>query len=434
MMRSLTAIKTFMGVKTCQGTSSLVPKSHGNEWPLAPVYVAAMLFLVLPLLSAQPTNWNDAARELARHTAEKMGTPSNVSLTVKNSSLLSAADVVEIRHDVESQLSSAGMRIVKPDQSVADLQLTLSQNVQGWLWVAELRRGNTSDAILIPVLTHQAPPLPGVSSAMTLHKTFLWAQPDATPVLDVAVLGGGSNPNALLVLDASMVALYRMQSSHWELEQAQPIARSRPWPRDLRGRLMIGHDRKFEAYLPGMKCTGSADSGLTMECHNADDPWPLGASDDSPRAFFGGRNFFTGAFAGGVGTGAAGPYPFFSAAGAHPDFKEALFLAQTNGVLRLNGSPQEGVSGWGSDLAGIKSSCGRNWQVLFTGTGDYTQPDSVQAGEAEGSVISSVSAPVDFPGPVTALWPASDSNTAIAVCKNLSTGRYEAFSLSIACR
>lgn len=402
-----------------------------NDKTLSVAFVLAAC-LLLPSLHAQstPTNWNEAARELARHIAEKIGSPSNVSLTVKNSSSLSAGDMAEIRRTVESQLSSSGMRLVKPDQSVADLQLTLSQNVQGWLWVAEIHHGNNSDAVLIPVFTRQALPLPGVSSAIALHKTVLWAQPDAAQVLDVAVLGGGSNPNALLVLDAAMVSLYRMQSSHWELEQAQPIARSRPWPRDLRGRLMLGHDRKFEAYLPGMKCTGSADSGLTMECHNADDPWPLGASSDGPRAFFGARNFFTGA----MSSGSASSNPFFSAASAQPDSKESLFFAQTNGSLRLSDTPSEAGSGWGSNLAGIRSGCGRNWHILFTGTGDYTQSDSIQAGEAEGGAIAPVGAPVDFPGPVTALWTASDSNTAIAICKNLSTGRYEAFSLSIACR
>ena len=83
---------------------------------------------------------------------------------------------------------------------------------------------------------------------------------------------------------------------------------------------------------------------------------------------------------------------------------------------------------------GIKSGCGRNWQLLLTAAGDYTQSDSIQAAEAEGSAIAPVGAPVDFPGPVTALWPASDGNSAIAVAKNLSTGRYEAFSLSITCR
>jgi len=416
-----------------QGTTSVVPKTHRNKRALAPALVGAALVLLFlsPQLRAQsaPTNWNEAARELARQTAEKVGSPSNISLTVKNASSLPAGDVAEIRHAIESQLSSSGMRIVKPEQSVADLQLTLSQNVQGWLWVAEIRRGNSTEAVLIPVFTRQAPPLPGVSSALTLHKTFLWAQPDATPVLDVAILGGGSNPNALLVLDSSMVSLYHMQSSHWELQQAQPIARSRPWPRDLRGRLMIGHDRKFDAHLPGMRCSGSADSGLTMECHNADDPWPLGANSDNPRAFFGARNFFTGAMNGGI----ANSGPFFSAASAQQDSRE-WFFAQTGNALRFSGSAFPGMNGWGSNIVGIKSGCGRNWQLLLTAAGDYTQSDSIQAAEAEGSAIAPVGAPVDFPGPVTALWPASDGNSAIAVAKNLSTGRYEAFSLSITCR
>src|SRR5262245_58817732 len=104
-----------------------------NDKALAFFVAVVLAVCPLPRLRAQsiPTNWNDAARELARHTAEKTGTPSNVSLTVKSLSSLSAGDVAEIRRAVESQLNSAGMRLVKPDQSIADLQLTLSQNVQG---------------------------------------------------------------------------------------------------------------------------------------------------------------------------------------------------------------------------------------------------------------------------------------------------------------
>ncbi|HTC95518.1 MAG TPA: hypothetical protein VK699_18890 [Terriglobales bacterium] len=428
MMRSLTP------ATTCQGTiplSGIVPKTHRSKWALVPALACALALLLLPQLRAQsiPTNWTEAARELARQISEKAGSPSSISLTIKNSSSLVNADVAEIRHTVETQLSSSGMRIVKPDQSVADIQLTLSQNVQGWLWVAEIHHGATSDAALVPVFTRQAPPLPGVSSTITLHKTFLWAQPDATPVLDVAVLGGGSNPNALLVLDSSMVSLYHAQQSHWELEQSQPIARSKPWPRDLRGRLMLGHDRKFEAYLPGMKCSGSADSGLTMECHNADDPWPLGNNNDGPKAFFGARNFFTGVMTSGI----ASPGPFFSAAVAQPDSKEWFFL-QTSNQLHFGASASPGINGWGSNVAAIKSNCGRSWQLLTTGAGDYTQSDSVQATEVEASAITPAGAPVDFPGPVTALWPASDGNSAIAISKNLGTGKYEAFSLSITCR
>src|SRR5260370_34744288 len=422
----------LIGIPRCSAPRNDKFKRHDDARAFRRLHVCVVvILLLLPQLRAQsaPTNWNEAARDLARQIAEKVGSPSNVSLAVRNTSPLSGSDVAEIRHTVEAQFNSSGLRIVKPDQSVADIQLTLSQTVQGWLWVADIRHGNNSDAVLIPVFPRQAPPLSGVSSTMTLHKTFLWSQPNATQVLDVAVLGGGSNPNTLLVLDSSMVSLYHMQQSHWELDQAQPIARSRPWPRDLRGRLIVGHDRKFEAYLPGMKCSGSADSGLTMECHSADDPWPLGATSDGPRAFFGARNFFTGVTSG----GATSTGPFFSAASAQQDFKE-WFFAQTNSLLHFIGNASGGRNGWGNNISAIKFCCGRHWQVLLTGAADHTQSDSIQAAEAEGVAPVPAGAPVDFAGPVSALRTAADGSTSVAVTKNLSTGKYEAFSLSITCR
>ena len=43
-----------------------------------------------------------------------------------------------------------------------------------------------------------------------------------------------------------------------------------------------------------------------------------------------------------------------------------------------------------------------------------------------------LSAPVDFPGPVTALWSAGGA-TALAVVRDLETGRYSAFLLTVVC-
>jgi hypothetical protein len=39
----------------------------------------------------------------------------------------------------------------------------------------------------------------------------------------------------------------------------------------------------------------------------------------------------------------------------------------------------------------------------------------------------------EFPGPVTALWPSAEGRSAIAVAKNLKTGRFDAFELAITC-
>ena len=76
------------------------------------------------------------------------------------------------------------------------------------------------------------------AAAMELREVSLWSQPER--ILDVAVIEG--NPARMLVLDANSVTFYRMQESRWLVEQSLPIAHSRPWPRDLRGRLVLRRD------------------------------------------------------------------------------------------------------------------------------------------------------------------------------------------------
>ena len=47
------------------------------------------------------------------------------------------------------------------------------------------------------------------------------------------------------------------------------------YPRDLRGRLWIGHDGDWKAFLPGIQCTGAQQLQPPMACHDSDDPWFL---------------------------------------------------------------------------------------------------------------------------------------------------------------
>jgi hypothetical protein len=97
-----------------------------------------------------------------------------------------------------------------------------------------------------------------------------------------------------------------------------------------------------------------------------------------------------------------------------------------------NSGPSE-ITGWGSDIAGLKTSCGMNSQVLATRPGDWNSPDSLRVFEIVNRQAVPVSAPVDFSGPITALWTAPGGSTAVAVDRSLTSGKYEAFSLSISC-
>jgi hypothetical protein len=188
---------------------------------------------------------------------------------------------------------------------------------------------------------------------------------------------------------------------------------------------------KFEAYLPGEKCSGAADSSLALRCAASDDPWPLGSDHDKARAFFGTRNFFTGALTGVPGVTSVAP--FYSAA-VVPKSDSQVLLESTDGKLRHLSGEDAGLA-TGSDIAAIQSECGAGWQLLLTGTGDPTQPDTIRAADFSGGSFVLVGAPLEFESPITALWPASDGASAMAVTSSPGvSGTYELFSISIACR
>jgi hypothetical protein len=79
----------------------------------------------------------------------------------------------------------------------------------------------------------------------------------------------------------------------------------------------------------------------------------------------------------------------------------------------------------------MKSACSGANEFLATGARDYTHTDSLQVFQTESSGTVAISAELEFPGPITALHAVSD--TPRAVVRNLKTGNYEAYRLSISC-
>ena len=97
-----------------------------------------------------------------------------------------------------------------------------------------------------------------------------------------------------------------------------------------------------------------------------------------------------------------------------------------------NFNPLAPMPSWGSDVAGIDGRCGAATQVLATRAGDATEPDGIQSWAVVDRAASPLTAPILFPGPVTALWTAG-SDSAVAVTRNLASGRYEAYLVTLAC-
>jgi hypothetical protein len=392
---------------------------------------AALLLVLLCVPVLRATDWKTPQEQLAEKIAAVTG-PGAIALDVTNRSSLSHVDVDRIRQGLSTQLASAGVRFVNPDQANATVQVFLSEDFQNYVWLAEIHQG-TNEPSIVMITTPRSDTLASTQdvSAMTIHKTLLWSE-DAR-ILDIAIVSG--NPQQMIVLDQDNVALYKFDNNRWLLEQALAIAHMHPWPRDLRGRLVLRKDHLFDAYLPGVFCRSGTAAPLTLNCYESDDPWPLGTDQYSVNAFFAHtRNFFTGALAPGVGKQTAVPAFYSAAAIPREKYILWLFAAVDGQVHMLDGMNDLIVSklGWGSDIAGVHSNCGGGWQVMAVGSADAVT-DSVRAYEIADREPASVTQPVEFNGSITALWPETDGSNAIAVSRASETGKYAAYRLAITC-
>lgn len=390
--------------------------------------LSALIALGLTLCLPAAAQWAEPIGQLAREIAAING-PGTVTLTAQNMSSLTADNIPLIKRDLQNELRAAGVRVVAAN-AAADIKLTLSENAQGYLWVAEVRQGSETRVAMVTATRSQNAATLQTSSLVTIHKTLLWSQ-DAR-ILDLALVQAGRDAH-MVVLDPENVSLFKMAGGGWIAEQQFTIPHTHAWPREVRGRLMLARDHLFDAYLPGVFCASTTTPPLTLNCRDAENPWPLTATQAAPLSAS--RNFFTGTLTPAIGKLASTPAFYSAAAIPRPLYTLWIFARTDGSVHMMDGVNDVGARArdWGSDIAAVKSSCGAQTQLLVTGTGDAETPDVMRAFEIADREPVEVAPAVDFGGPVTALWTASDERSATAVVKNLKTGKYDAFELSISC-
>ena len=376
------------------------------------------------------SDWQLPVTQMAGKISAATG-PGVIALDITNRSSISAADVEQIHRMLVSGLSASGVRVWQPDQAAATVQVTLSENLESYVWVAEVRQGTAVPAILMVSAPRPAAPIAAQNvPALTLHATPLMSQAD--PILDVTVIEG--SPRRALALSGMSVTVFEFKNGRWLAGQSLPISHAASFPRDLHGRIILRKDHLFDVYLPGVLCRSSEAGSLSMTCSRSDDPWPLANADSGLSAFYApARNFFTGALTPGVGKQKSAP-PFYSAAEVPKD-KYALWLfAGVDGQLRmLDGINLQAAPRlrWGSDITNIRAACHPDPLVLATSAGD--DEESLQVFEFPDREPVAVSQKLSINGPVTSLWPQQNGESVTAVYRNSETGNYEAIQLTLAC-
>jgi hypothetical protein len=347
---------------------------------------------------------DEAARNLARKVTVRLVAGEAPHVTARNLSTLGTREFGKARVAFEHGLRRAPRATARPLEVV----FTISQNTRELLLIAELQRNGDRIVEMIP---YRPEPVEHAAK-IALDRRLLWEQEN--PMLDAAVLD-----DRLLILEPASLNLYARHGSGWELLNSRTLDPGLP-VRDPRGRLQVS-ETAVTIGLPGVACRGTWTPTLDVHCESGDLDFPLGGE---PVKLTAGRN-----------TLASAGWPLFFSYGRIAEQPKPIYLlGEMDGRTHLYDAerrPAGVIDSWGSDFTVVENGCGAARDILVASAADRDANDSIAAFEIADRKPVQTSDPVEFPGPITALWPAPDG--AIAVAHNLNSGRYAAYSIQIAC-
>src|SRR5512146_2733756 len=305
--------------------------------PLQPMLkvlrVSSVLLVCLAAYAAPATGkWDTQTFELARKIVAISG-PGPASLVFQNSSSLSSDVAAQIRNRIQGDLRASGVQL--HDNAPVSIRVILSENIRGYVWLVQVQQGAETKVAMLAVAKQDASSL--ATSPMVLRRSFLIAQQDQ--ILDAA-LWQSHDQRFLLVLGPSQVNIYRQNGTRWDSVAVIGIPHE-TYPRDLRGRLWLGKDGDWKAFLPGIQCSGAQQLQPSMTCRDSDDPWIL---NGTTTAFYNSaRNYFTGAM---VPAPAKSFPPFYAAAQVKRGDVDGWVLTGIDGqTMIFDGSGIRGLAG-----------------------------------------------------------------------------------------
>ena len=398
--------------------------------------VCALMMAVLLQAAPSSSQWDDPAAALAGQIADILG-PGQVRFTMRNVSSISNDDIPVIRRLLEQDLKSHGI-IFAGSESANAIRITLSENARERLWVAEIVEGSETQVTMVHL--DPAGPLTMLSAPeIALRSQLLFSSPD--PILSIL-----ETPNALIALEPEQIVIFNRTGGAWQEQKRVLIGQKRPLPRDPRGILISNDLAGFQAWLAGTQCEGSYAAqdagGWSIQCRESDDPWPIvsGAGVNPPArisAFYNGaRDYFTGVLAPNLGVDLPA---FYSAAVIpRPAGGAALLVNSIDGKMQMidtastRSAPVAGTRDWGSDFAALNSGCGAGTQVIASGSGEAAT-DSLRAYEIPALEAIPASPALSVDGTVTAMWPAPDNKSVLAVIRNAAAHAYEVDRVTAVC-
>jgi hypothetical protein len=319
--------------------------------------------------------WKTELQEFAAKVAALVPSRARIDLAVSNISSLAPDDAASIQNSLAALLAGHGLGLSGGEPVSASVQVTISQNVDGFLLIAQVKRDGDDRVAMVSI--SGAMKSPPHDAGVLLDAKLMWEQP--AQILDFALPTAQPGSQTILaVLEPRRLAFYSHDWTQWQLIR-ELASGSTVATRDWRGHIDLGQaSGQGDARWPGNECKGDFAHPHTVNCQTSS------ASGDA-----------------------------WISGNVRPSFPPA----------------------GGGDVVSIGSQCRMHSIALATGGGDWTQPDFVQAYEmSPGAGNASASgSPVNFEGPVTAIWPGATPGTGRVIVHNLRSGNYEAYVVTATC-
>ena len=253
------------------------------------------------------------------------------------------------------------------------VRVTLSEGIEGFIWVAECDAADGRQLAIVSAQKESIGSHDQSKVSLSLDKRIVWEQPGKFVDFELFTRPVGLY-STLVILEPDRLAYYRSDDTQWQFWKSVPIPHSAPWPRDLRGRI-AGSNEIETPWLPGVQCSGELEDPDKTQC---------------------------------------GP------------LKKHLLIDRMK--LNVPGHDQD-------ELAGIWTKCGADWVVLASGSDDWTQADTVQGyllADLQAQAAPS-GEPLGLDGPVMDLHAEGRQLAARAIVRNLKTGKYQAYIVTATC-
>jgi hypothetical protein len=318
----------------------------------------------------------DSAKELARKIAETLPAGENASCEIRNLSSLPTGEVARIEQALKAELQERNIHLASSGGEIS-LVVTFSENFNKLVWTGEIRHGDISRVVFISL--ERSSEILAFSSSMpvTIRSEKFWE--GAERILDAGEISGEAGKSWLVLLLPEGLQIQDKQTgSAGKLDISSNQSASRdPWGN--LGLAQTGNTIAF--FLAPRVCTANLETRSLTGCVPTE-----GSAVEPP----------------------PGRFPM---------------------IIDLT-PPGPPPPGKGTQIA-MGPVCGGANQFFATGARDYTQTDSLQVFQTELTGAVAVSTELEFPGPITALH--AGSGRPRAVVRNLTSGNYEAYRLSISC-